>query len=937
MLNFIVKLLEKLLVYLKNMQNKNIESLSQKTENIKVSKKWNIFLLSLWLLISIFTSVATITFINHQDSLPEFIKFILYILIIIFFVLIFIKFLNNLTKKYLFLVHLPLIISILMWFIIYDNNSSYLDWNIFTLLIWLFPVIFILKNSFVELNRSKILNTLEKVTFNYNLGYFFLLSLNTTLLIFWVEVMLFQDISEIIAEVVSVSGSHHWWGHFLEYIFFLLLTVVWSFIVLLYPVYTLHVYFDQEWKKKNNLNIWILLVVLLFILVSIWNWRGTIYGDIIKSAKTTFSEEGFNKESYNDVNKFLLKQAFIYKIEQKRSIDQELFKKVFDTTPMWLFWEKISKYSNSRNSFATNISKVWEKADVVFELAEIENNFIKYDENSSQYFLETNYNFYFENQTTTNQEVIINFETPSKYTVITDLLLGLNSELVWQISPRWAARKVYEDSLRRNTDPALIEKVGLNTYNLRIFPIPSKTVKQGKQKVVVKMVSPVLNENIIYTPKLSIINLKFNNESRVISKVYKDKELTKENILKTTSDIKDFISEDQIITLSDIWLWDNYSFWKMCIDPYLWDTLKYKNIDIDNNKKLWNKIHVFFDNSLSIKRNKSNKYYKEIFSAIKNYQWKLQDVDTYSYNFNVDKVSDVSDIEFWGYSNIDWFIDYLVANNIESKKIIFVTDDESFEYNSNQWTDFYSNNIASNQISVIKIWRKIKSYKSEFHTLLSMSEWNIYEINKSWDISNVIDKILEKRNENILKVCNNFNYSTNNKDNQLSIQAGLVSSMILSKIKQNSTSIPDLQNKIAKKYHIVNQFNSLIALETQRQQNDLDRYSNWSNKYNVSYDTWDNAKGFQVRRGGISFDSSNMVNSNLRGSSNFRINTSNSIWFWSSSDSMLNGMVMWDSSYSSRNYDKNIEINLIWFILMLIYITQIMSFVSFITKYIHRK
>jgi hypothetical protein len=73
--------------------------------------------------------------------------------------------------------------------------------------------------------------------------------------------------------------------------------------------------------------------------------------------------------------------------------------------------------------------------------------------------LETNYSFYFENQTNTNQEVIINFESPSQYSVVTDLLLGLNGELVGQISPRGAARKVYEDSLRRNTDPALIEKV----------------------------------------------------------------------------------------------------------------------------------------------------------------------------------------------------------------------------------------------------------------------------------------------------------------------------------------------------------------------------------------------------------------------------------------------------------------------------------------------
>ncbi|MCP4523011.1 MAG: hypothetical protein GY828_02205, partial [Candidatus Gracilibacteria bacterium] len=190
--------------------------------------------------------------------------------------------------------------------------------------------------------------------------------------------------------------------------------------------------------------------------------------------------------------------------------------------------EKIAEYSQARNSFATNISKVGEEAEVLFTLAEIENNFIKSQSNTSQYMLETTYNFYFQNTVDENQEVIINFETPSKHTVITDLLLGLNGELIGQISPRGAAREVYERSLRRNIDPALIEKVGLNTYNMRIFPIPSKKVGQGKQKVVVKMLSPIQGNSIISTPKFSLINLKFNENSRLSSTIYKADQIVKE-------------------------------------------------------------------------------------------------------------------------------------------------------------------------------------------------------------------------------------------------------------------------------------------------------------------------------------------------------------------------------------------------------------------------
>jgi hypothetical protein len=43
---------------------------------------------------------------------------------------------------------------------------------------------------------------------------------------------------------------------------------------------------------------------------------------------------------------------------------------------------------------------------------------------------------------------------------------------------------------------------------------------------------------------------------------------------------------------------------------------------------------------------------------------------------------------------------------------------------------------------------------------------------------------------------------------------------------------------------------------------------------------------------------------------------------------------MWSSSYS---YNRNIDINFVWFLLILIYLAQIISFIIFITHYIHRK
>jgi hypothetical protein len=63
---------------------------------------------------------------------------------------------------------------------------------------------------------------------------------------------------------------------------------------------------------------------------------------------------------------------------------------------------------------------------------------------------------------------------------------------------------------------------------------------------------------------------------------------------------------------------------------------------------------------------------------------------------------------------------------------------------------------------------------------------------------------------------------------------------------------------------------------------------------------------------------------------NLRSTNSISMDNWVSWDVMF-----WSSWYSS--YNRSIDINFVWFLLILIYISQIMSFVSFIINYKKRK
>ncbi len=83
----------------------------------------------------------------------------------------------------------------------------------------------------------------------------------------------------------------------------------------------------------------------------------------------------------------------------------------------------------------------------------------------------------YENTTSEIQEVYYEFYLPEG-AVITSLKLGPNLEYEGVISPKGAARKTYENQVRRRIDPALLEQTGPRQYRMRVFPIPTDKSKQ---------------------------------------------------------------------------------------------------------------------------------------------------------------------------------------------------------------------------------------------------------------------------------------------------------------------------------------------------------------------------------------------------------------------------------------------------------------------------
>ena len=90
----------------------------------------------------------------------------------------------------------------------------------------------------------------------------------------------------------------------------------------------------------------------------------------------------------------------------------------------------------------------------------------------------------YQNQTFQDQEIFYTFSLPESAT-LTGLWLGNSPSRAdryqFRVSPRGAAQQVYNNEVRRQVDPALLEQVGPRQYRLRAFPIPSKQLNDDHQ------------------------------------------------------------------------------------------------------------------------------------------------------------------------------------------------------------------------------------------------------------------------------------------------------------------------------------------------------------------------------------------------------------------------------------------------------------------------
>ena len=613
----------------------------------------------------------------------------------------------------------------------------------------------------------------------------------------------------------------------------------------------------------------------------------------INQAGKILLQEGENQFGFKKVQDIaFLERAFISQYKEKGSsysaTKKELFSKIFDDTLENSIESKVD--SNDFRNFRTNETSALakdENAAVLLNYAEY-NSFFHSKINA----LETTITYEFQNTKTNNQEVVFNIRLPKNESVVSDLKLGLNLEKQGIVAPRGAAEKVYQDSMRRNIDPALISQVGPNTYRLRVFPVLSKTDKQtqGRQKVQISYLTPLdsYDNTTIIAPAIETLNLSITENTRAIVRIQKDGVLISEEQINKNQE--QFFAnaktvDEKLVVKDEKFCLVPNELEKFMLTPFalyqgdqpadannvLNQKKDYfaKNLPARNNELTEN--IVFLDISKSAGNHEDiRNIYKEISRVFKDQKIPFQ---TKLFNFAVYPATDDFDkLEFWGYTDTGKIVDYLNANKISGKRILVVTDDTNFEFNTKEEKNIDYQVLNTNVISVLQVGKKIRAQKDVLTKAVLASGGTFEIIESVQDVSRKKDAIFDRNRFSIdFDNCVSLEGNVSERNILEKIQAGQVDDLLLANIKneQSWMQIAQKSANLAQRYQIVNLFSSLIALETQQQKADLDKYSVDNKRYDVEYENFDTNTGSQMElptSRSVSF-SNPISNSTLGGSS----------------------------------------------------------------------
>ncbi len=486
--------------------------------------------------------------------------------------------------------------------------------------------------------------------------------------------------------------------------------------------------------------------------------------------------------------------------------------------------------------------------------------------------------FTFQNTQRAQQEVFIEFTLPNENAVITDLKLGMDLELASRVAPRGAAKEVYEQSRRRSIDPALLKQVGPRQYQLRVFPIPtakpwrSEDINEntGKQKVQFEFTAITQNDLLQVAPKLKVRNLIIDNNTKaeyvVRDKngdiVYEEVGIYHSNLVQGKTLVKES-PESEIQKLVKVGEDSYATFLRAVNTPEKADMV------------------FFLDNSASVDKEKIKDIYEKLEETCEGACSFL------TFNFAVKQFQTHDTLKFWGASNKSNLVSfltnssYLAPKDIITERVIFydsfcpspysetckemwdtyfndkeifiITDDSDFEINPAENIDInYANAPKDTNYHVLVLGDHLPAMKHDLTKLLATGKSvDVQLLSKDVDVEDVLLPRLTKEREYIqfkeifipdtakdISALNDLITEPKWREAMEDLYAYHKSREVISMISDEESwmAAGKKQTEIAARAHIVNQFNSLIALENEWQQKRLDKLKEGDDKYKSDHD-----------------------------------------------------------------------------------------------------
>lgn len=428
--------------------------------------------------------------------------------------------------------------------------------------------------------------------------------------------------------------------------------------------------------------------------------------------------------------------------------------------------------------------------------------------------------FSFSNTTNTPQEAYLEFLLPDAHAVITDLRLGQKLQLPSTVAPRGAARQVYEQGLARRIDPALLEQVGPRQYRLRVFPIPADTdVSEGVQSVQMEFTAFIpSNGEISVTTPMTTRNLGLDRRTVILGTM---------------------LDEDgQHIPMDPLSLRDITDGFALQVENPRSSQKRFSIEGADGlltfkkTDQAVSSPDVFF---LDVSASANTKEVRDLYEDLrKEHEGRA---DFYAYNFQVRPLSRDEALSFWGPTDTSALVRSLSESAFSGASIMIVKDGSPVEMQAEEAMDIdYSPIGGVGRIDVLVIGEEVPIFKNELTAAAAAAQ-------EVGSVSLVRDPTEDAGFDVTWSEIGSANGTTLVDDPKwreaLEDLWAYNQSKALMRTIVNADSwmtAADEMASVALRAHIVNPFASLIAVETERQMQDLENASQNEDKYRADHD-----------------------------------------------------------------------------------------------------